>query len=151
MANPSRRTFLISGLIGSNVLLAACGNDEDFTEGNAATANSPVAATPLPAPAPVAPTPSPTPSPAPAPPSVAVAPTEWIVGLPLAFAAGVDTTVDLARTLPASVPRGGVFSVEPTGASLPSGASLAPSGILSISSASAVSITAGIVFAYNAP
>ena len=76
MANTTRRAFLVSGLIGSNALLGACGIGEDFTDEKTASASAPVAGplAPAPAPAPVKPTPAPPPAPSPAPDPVAPPP-----------------------------------------------------------------------------
>lgn len=57
-------------------------------------------------------------------------------------------TFDLSATLPAGVNRGGVFEVDPSGAPLPSGVTLAPGGQLFVSG-TATGGTAGVVFRYT--
>lgn len=74
---------------------------------------------------------------------------EWIVTLPV-FVAGVATPFDLASTLPASVVRGGVFSIDPMSAPLPAGMELTREGLLSSGTASPSSMD-GVVFAYEEP
>jgi outer membrane biosynthesis protein TonB len=109
---------------------------------------------PTPAPAPVpppapAPTPPP-PAPAPAPPSAGPAPAPTWSFVPPSFTPGGITTFDLATTLPDGIAHGGTFSVDPQGEALPSGMSLAPSGILSAGSAKQ-SQTVGVIFRYAEP
>jgi hypothetical protein len=77
------------------------------------------------------------------------APAAWNVALPN-FIAGRNTTFDLATTLPSGVARGGVFTVSSSGHALPSGMSLAPSGLLSVGSASSGQAT-GVIFSYQTP
>jgi hypothetical protein len=84
-----------------------------------------------------------------APPTSAPATEQWNVNLP-AFTAGSGATFDLASTLPASVQRGGTFSVSPAGAPLPAGMTLTASGILSVGSVYAGQTT-GIIFMYSLP
>jgi hypothetical protein len=70
---------------------------------------------------------------------------------PYLFAGDTVFVFDLAQTLPANVRRGGQFRVDSSGAALPSGVSLAPSGVLSLTAAAAVGFTSGVVFAYTEP
>jgi hypothetical protein len=66
--------------------------------------------------------------------------------------AGVPQAIfDLNASLPASVRRGGRFSVSPTGAQLPLGVTLSPAGALSATSDASVGVTEGIIFAYEEP
>lgn len=74
---------------------------------------------------------------------------EWVVTLPV-FVAGVATPFDLASTLPPSVVRGGVFSIDPIGAPLPAGMELTRAGLLSAGTAAPSSMD-GVVFAYEEP
>jgi hypothetical protein len=76
-------------------------------------------------------------------------PQVWNVG-PLYFVVGSSTTWDLATGLPADARRGGTFGISQSGAPLPAGMTLAPSGILAVGSATAGSVT-GIVFTYDEP
>jgi hypothetical protein len=57
---------------------------------------------------------------------------------------------NLAATLPSNVRTGGVFQVDPSGAALPAGFTLTPSGLLYVGS-SATGGTAGVVFRYTPP
>ena len=74
-----------------------------------------------------------------------------VSGVPLAvaFVAGANRSIDLNETLPADVPRGGVFSLDATGASLPAGMSLSANGLLSVSSTALTGVTTGLVFKYT--
>jgi hypothetical protein len=63
---------------------------------------------------------------------------------------GTNPSFDLAATLPAAIRRGGIFSVDPRGAALPSGMSLSTAGLLSVGSATA-GTTVGVIFAYSEP
>jgi hypothetical protein len=74
---------------------------------------------------------------------------EWVVTLPV-FTAGGSTAFDLATTLPAGVVRGGVYTIDPTGAALPDGMELSREGVLSVGRASAATME-GVVFAYEEP
>lgn len=74
---------------------------------------------------------------------------DWSPGT-LSLVIGERTSVDLSATLPASVARGGTFSVATDGAALPTGMSLDAAGILSLGTAS-VGITDGVVFVYEEP
>jgi hypothetical protein len=67
----------------------------------------------------------------------------------LAFVAGVGRWIDLNETLPIEVPRGGSFSVDPSGAGLPAGMSLATNGLLSVASATRAGVTQGVIFVYT--
>ena len=60
----------------------------------------------------------------------------------------VGQSIDLNNTLPANVRRGGVFSVDPSGAPLPDGLDLSAAGVLS---ASRIVFASGIVFRYVEP
>jgi hypothetical protein len=80
-------------------------------------------------------------SPAPAP--------AWNISLPT-FISGNNTTFDLASTLPSGVTHGGTFAVATSGAALPSGMVLSPSGILSVGSATQTQV-AGVIFSYTEP
>lgn len=60
------------------------------------------------------------------------------------------TSFNLADTLPATVLPGGVFEVDRSGAPLPAGISLVPTGLLTVSSA-ATGTAAGVVFRYTPP
>ena len=133
MSTLSRRKVLIWGCLGSQALVAGCGGggSSDSPAGQVSAAGAPV---PAPAPAPVA-------APAPVPvPGVPVA---------VAFVAGANRSIDLNETLPADVPRGGSFSLDVNGASLPAGMSLAANGLLSISSTALTGVTTGLVFKYT--
>ncbi len=69
----------------------------------------------------------------------------WVVP-ELSLAPG--QVLELALTLPGSVSRGGVFSVDPAGAPLPEGLTLSPSGRLA-AEGQAPSTTRGVVFVYS--
>ena len=118
-------------------LLAACGGGE--------SAQAYVGSSPAPEP-----TPSPAPSPAPSPPAPA-APPVWNVAQILSFVSGTAATLQLSDTLPTGVARGGRFSVNAAGVPLPSGTTLSQSGALTVSAATAVSATAGVIFEYSEP
>jgi hypothetical protein len=66
----------------------------------------------------------------------------------LAIVAGAIRSVDLNDTLPSNVPRGGSFSVDPAGPSLPAGMSLAANGVLLIAASARVGVTRGVIFNY---
>ena len=133
MSTLSRRAVLIWGCLGSHALVAGCGGGggSDAPAGQVTAAGAPV---PAPAPAPVA----------------AAAPTP-VSGVPVAvaFVAGAHRSIDLNETLPADVPRGGSFSLDPNGASLPAGMSLASNGLLSVASNALTGVTTGLVFKYT--
>ncbi|MGE0763324.1 MAG: hypothetical protein AB7N80_08600 [Bdellovibrionales bacterium] len=82
-------------------------------------------------------------------PVVAPPPAEWVVPT-ISLAAGSGSTFNLVDTLPANVVRNGVFSVDPTGAALPAGMTLAANGVLSVGTA-AVGDTNGVIFSYTEP
>jgi len=69
---------------------------------------------------------------------------------PLLFQAGRISTFDLSATLPPGIRRGGVFGLAPNSNPLPSGLTLAPSGILS-ASGPPVSFTSNVIFTYEEP
>ena len=159
MANTTRRAFLVSGLIGSNALLAACGIGEDFTDEKTASASAPVAGPLAPAPAPVKPAPAPPPAPSPAPAPVApppatptpppAPPVSWNAPQTLMVRSG--NFLDLKTTLPTGVAAGGRFELDPAGAALPSGTTLSSNGILSVRSTALQLAVSGIIFAYVEP
>jgi hypothetical protein len=64
---------------------------------------------------------------------------------------GSATIFDMTMTLPAALVRGGTFDIDPSGSALPSGVTLTPAGLLSVSAAGAGGLTAGVVFAYTEP
>lgn len=72
----------------------------------------------------------------------------WTVPEKISFVEGSESTFDLATTLPTGTPAGGVFSVDASGAGLPSGMTLSPEGLLSVGAAG-VGDTEGVVFAYE--
>ena len=80
----------------------------------------------------------------------------WTINPEISFVVGQSTSIDLSLTLPAGVVKGGGatagtgFSVDPSGAKLPIGMSLSPSGILSLGTA-AIGSTAGVIFSYTEP
>lgn len=71
----------------------------------------------------------------------------WTVP-PIALVVGSGATFDLATTLPAAVPRGGVFDVAPSGAPLPNGMTLSKAGVLAVGTAAIGDVT-GVVFTYE--
>jgi hypothetical protein len=73
----------------------------------------------------------------------------WTVVLPV-FLAGTSSSFDLAGTLPSGVARGGVFGVSSSGAPLPAGMTLSPSGVISVGNAGAGQVT-GVIFTYTEP
>jgi hypothetical protein len=76
-------------------------------------------------------------------------PAVWTNGA-LTFWVGVVTTWDLASNLPDDVIKGGIFGVSQTGAPLPPGMILAPSGLLSLGTAM-LGRADGVVFTYTEP
>lgn len=77
----------------------------------------------------------------------------WNLPSAFSFVQGSSTSVDLSATLPTGVTgvkTGGIFSVDPSGAQLPSGMTLSANGVLSVGTASASSI-AGVIFVYTEP
>lgn len=67
----------------------------------------------------------------------------------ITFVAGTSRSIDLNGTLPANVLRGGAFSVDPSGASLPAGVSLASNGVLTLALTAHVGVTGGVLFNYT--
>lgn len=134
MSTLSRRAVLIWGCLGSQALVAGCGGGGSDAPAGQVTAAG-------------APEPVPASAPAPVP---AAAPTP-VSGVPVAvtFVAGAHRSIDLNETLPADVPRGGSFSLDPNGASLPAGMSLASNGLLSVASTALTGVTTGLVFKYT--
>jgi hypothetical protein len=65
------------------------------------------------------------------------------------FVAGASRSIDLNGTLPANVLPGGTFSVDPSGASLPAGVSLASNGVLTLASIVHAGVTGGLLFNYT--
>ena len=82
--------------------------------------------------------------------STGTVPTAWDVVPNRALALAAGTTFDLAATLPSSVRTGGTFELDASGAPLPAGITLLPTGLLTVSS-SATGDTAGVVFRYTPP
>jgi len=118
----SRRRFSAGLCLGIVTTLAGCGGS--YEEQPVATVRGPVTFTPKPA--------------------------VWEVAPNRSLALPPGATFDLAATLPKTVTSGGVFGVDPSGAPLPAGITLQPSGLLAISSA-ATGTTAGVVFRYTPP
>ena len=79
-----------------------------------------------------------------------VGPTTWDVVPSRALALAPGATFNLADTLPASVARGGVFEIDASGAPLPAGITLVPTGQLSVGD-SATGAASGLVFRYTPP
>jgi hypothetical protein len=67
----------------------------------------------------------------------------------VSFVAGAGRSIDLNETLPIEVTRGGTFSVDPSGANLPAGMSLAANGMLSVASTTLAGVTNGVIFIYT--
>ena len=122
-----RRRLLQRGLAVAATALAGCRWESDSA--------SPLGAPPSDGTA-AAPTPSQPPAPA-----------EWTPTIP-AMVVGSGTSFDLGSTLPVGAKRGGSFSIDPTGARLPVGMNLSPTGILSVGTASIGSV-AGVIFTYE--
>ena len=78
------------------------------------------------------------------------APKAWDVVPTHALTLSPGATFNLATTLPPNVAVGGVFQVDSSGAPLPAGITLAPAGVLTVSS-SATGTVAGVVFRYIPP
>lgn len=72
----------------------------------------------------------------------------WSLSPMPVFIEGAGGKYNLAATLPPGTPKGGVFSVDPTGAPLPPGMILSDDGILSVNSAQA-GLTSGVRFNYT--
>ena len=133
MQDIKRRDAATWALSSCLSLLAACGGGES-AQAYAGTSQAP----------------EPAPSPAPSPPALA-APPVWNVAQILSFVSGTAATLQLSDTLPTGVARGGRFSVNAAGVPLPSGTTLSQSGALTVSAATAVSATAGVIFEYSEP
>jgi hypothetical protein len=74
----------------------------------------------------------------------------WSVAPNQALVLSRGSTFDLTSTLPSTAPRGGVFEVDRSGAPLPAGIALSPTGLLTVGP-SATGGTAGVVFRYTPP
>ena len=118
----SRRRFSVGLCLGLATTFAGCGGS--FEEQPVATVRGPV--------------------------TFGAKPAVWEVAPNHALALPAGTTFDLAATLPKTVRPGGVFAVDASGAPLPTGITLMPTGLLAISSA-ATGTTAGVVFRYTPP
>jgi chitodextrinase len=82
--------------------------------------------------------------------TVSTAPAAWNIDPAPVLVAGSASTYDLAPTLPQGVVRGGVFSIDPSGAPLPSGVTLTSAGVLSATATASGSFS-GVVFSYREP
>ena len=142
----SRRRALLFGLVSCSSVVSGCFWDGSTSE---APALPPSAAPGPPAPTPT-PTPTPTPSPTPPSPAPAPPPVGWSVSPTPYFLSGTGAVFDLSTTLPAGVKRGGLFGISPSGAALPAGMSLSPTGMLSVGNAAAGRAD-GVVFTYAEP
>ena len=129
MQDIKRRDAATWALSSCLSLLAACGGGES-AQAYAGTSPAPETAPPPPAPA---------------------APPVWNVAQILSFVSGNAATLLLSDTLPTGVVRGGRFSVNAAGVPLPGGTTLSQSGALTVSAATAVSATAGVIFEYSEP
>jgi hypothetical protein len=141
-----RRLFAAAGA----AVLAGCDwlGGENQVDAASATPGSPGAAPPPGAgvaPPPPGGSPAPAPAPAPAPGSSAPV---WAPQP--SFVAGSQTPFDLAATLPAGIVRGGVFSIDASGAPLPSGMTMTAAGLLYAGTAR-VGTTTGVIFKYAEP
>lgn len=76
---------------------------------------------------------------------------QWEVASTRSVELSPGGTFDLAATLPSGVARGGAFSIDPSGAPLPSGIRLDRTGLLSADRASIGVSAAGVVFRYSPP
>jgi hypothetical protein len=74
----------------------------------------------------------------------------WSVAPNQALVLSQGSTFDLTSTLPSTAPRGGVFEIDRSGAPLPAGITLSPTGLLTVGP-SATGGTAGVVFRYTPP
>jgi hypothetical protein len=151
MNQSRRREVLKLGLFSCAALITAC-DFKDFEEAKNEAPTTPAAPAPTPAPAPApapgpAPAPSPGPAPAPSPPSP---PGAWNVNPWLTFPAGGNFVLDLSKTLPAVVARGGDFAIDPSGAALPAGISLSNAGLLAVGGGTIVNVS-GVIFRYTPP
>jgi hypothetical protein len=63
---------------------------------------------------------------------------------------GSGATINLASTLPTGVVKGGTFGISSSGASLPTGMTLSPAGILAVGSATTGAVV-GVIFTYAEP
>lgn len=140
-----RRRLLILGMASAAVTLSGCDFLDDYfhsspTESPAGTAPAgpSTSATPA-APTPAVPAPTSTPDPT----ALTWAPNP-------SFVQGSSVPFDLATTLPPGVARGGVFTIDPTGAGLPTGVTMTSSGLLYAGTAN-VGTTTGVVFRYSEP
>ncbi len=151
MSQFSRRVFLSSSMLGTQAWLAACGGGaagaSTISISEAGGGAAPTAGPPASLPQPPTPTSAMPPAPMPGGAPVA-APATWTVGPALALTAGTESNIDLNDTLPADVRRGGIFSVDASGAALPLGVTLATSGLLSVAAMATAGIANGVVFAY---
>ena len=118
----ARRRFSLGLCLGFVTTLAGCGGS--FEEQPVTTVRGPATFSPKPA--------------------------VWEVAPNHSLALPPGATFDLAATLPRTVSGGGVFEVDPSGAPLPAGITLLPTGLLAISSA-ATGSTVGVVFRYTPP
>lgn len=166
MPQLSRRSMLVFALLGVQGL-AACGGGGGGAEaasdragpagtppappaggGTAPPVSSPPIASAPPA---AAPPPAASPPAAASPPPPAAPPVAWEVGAGLAVFADGASAFDLNRTLPASVKRGGRFSVSAAGSRLPDGVALTAAGLLTAAAGTAIGSFANIVFEYDEP
>jgi hypothetical protein len=130
--NQGRRRLLKQLCAAGMTTLAGCRWESE--------SSSPLGASPSPS-AVVPSLPSPPPSPA----SGASA---WEPAVP-PLLVGSDSTFDLSRTLPPSVPRGGTFGIDTSGAPLPAGMTFSPAGVLAVGTAQ-ITTVAGVIFTYEA-
>jgi hypothetical protein len=77
-------------------------------------------------------------------------PDDWVVA-PQLYADHPEIVFNLAPTLPTWVATGGTFAVDSSGAPLPAGVSLSTDGVLSLTDATSLGRTEGVVFAYTEP
>ena len=75
---------------------------------------------------------------------------DWVVA-PQLYAGHPEIIFNLAPTLPTWVATGGTFAVDSSGAPLPAGVSLSTDGVLSLTGATSLGRTEGVVFAYTEP
>lgn len=135
MSSFRRREALKYSLFSCAALLSGCYLGDDGSE---STSTEPSAAPP-----------SPAPPPSPSPP-FAGASNVWNINPWLMFPAGTNFLLDLSITLPSGVTRGGLFAIEATGASLPSGMTLSSAGLLAVGGAAVVNVS-GVIFNYTPP
>jgi len=76
--------------------------------------------------------------------------TEWVIPSQISFVEGSTGTYDLAATLPSGVAPGGSFELDLSGPALPAGMTLSSQGVLSVGSATEISVS-GVVFSYTEP